>query len=1077
MKKFISVVLAAALTFSAIGAFAVPQQSDSDDTQSSASTTPIVSAYGKTDDSTVLLGTGVSAQNIPSTVSESASAAVTITSDGTALYSGDLPTTDDGDTGMLRFGLSQAVVAKSVSVNGSSLSAEDWFTGADSKALYISSAKLSGESISIEITADTTAASVYTLGINTFADAEFTENGATYRGSAISVFGKAVGNVDEFGVLFGRTEAEVTEYSSDYTQGGNAYPALAKDSNGEFVVQLIDASSLPAAVYACAYYKSGSSYTYGAVKQVSSLPQIESFKLGSYVGTIDQSTKTITVEVPNADTVNGGSINNLTGTVETSFGVDKITLDAKKNSVTNSVSSIVDMDTVTFNSGSSDCEYTAQVQTSGMTDGLIKLYANDKLEAYKLVVIHSLVINFDDLTAVTEVGDGFTGFTNANALIWQYSGGTDGSVWRNGTYFSLNEKNPYVNWISAYPKSEKSDYDDHLKAKSIKFVDYTTVKDLSDSTKNMDKGVTEVSGKVLAINNPSNGNTSTNYDNYGEIAFNIGTATQFRGVGIEQATTLRFEYDVAYQNNPTALNSSIESNSGRISPFRNGAYVYSGTGYDSKKTTPIARIGGGTSNWTGNSDFKHGYSSSDNAASGDVYSVNYDVSKWRRVGCEFNRNYVGDGITSSFYYDGEKQTNTGTITGTKWPSQISFKGDGTRACQTYIDNIKIIWNIAADYSDADDISTLDIAGATTEIDRTNNVINVAFPIYSVVDGSILTLGSAKAYASSLNGSEVKLGTTAITAGGTDIDWSNVSSDAKITVGEKEYTLNVQRRLFDDFDGNTYISGRAQGTLDSSKCIQWSEGITNKLSSVYSIGKNDSGYNSTTINDTDKKTLAENLFIGVYPVSDAKAVASDKKFTTVVTDPMPADAAAAPNGNGFKLLKKLSYGTTADSYAGKFIITTGNIDGISAASDMSVEFDMAYDYSETTKSFTFNDGTTTVNIGNNSAGFQFNGSGDGYRATNSANNLSTDNRATNKLAVFKKEVANATLDKWNHVKITANKTSENKALINVYVNGVLIDDATTTLEEMPTSKNMEFMGTTRRACAVWIDNLDIRYNVN
>lgn len=114
--------------------------------------------------------------------------------------------------------------------------------------------------------------SVTTLGINT---STYTESGDSC--AAISVYGQVIGSPDSFGVIISRSEINTSSitpavWSADAeldTDSVMAFPALGRNVEGGYVVQIADDGLKGHTVYACAYSYSGDTYTFGDVKNVS----------------------------------------------------------------------------------------------------------------------------------------------------------------------------------------------------------------------------------------------------------------------------------------------------------------------------------------------------------------------------------------------------------------------------------------------------------------------------------------------------------------------------------------------------------------------------------------------------------------------------------------------------------------------------------------------------------------------------------------------------------------------------------------------------------------------------------------
>ena len=671
------------------------------------------------------------------------------------------------------------------------------------------------------------------------------------------------------------------------------------------------------------------------------------------------------------------------------------------------------------------------------TNGGFNISINDN--TYKLVINRTMNENFEN-GAEGSFG-GFTANTNWN--------GGDGSV--DKLKISGNERKY---WFSAIAQKGKKDSDgSYLAQKSISFADSSDVKNLSDSSAVMSVGMTEAGGKVLKIDNPTNGNAAGVRDDYGTIGFAIGTSSRLKSAGASNAAQISFEYDIAYGND--------SGNSGVISAFMNGAYIGSGSNYGGY-TTLLSR-NGGTAVDKIEATQKHTYQAGENVTN-DASSATADISRWRHVKTVFSRPSADSSdITIEFYYDGEKQSKTWKTD--KWPDQLAFRGATNRACQIYVDNIKITWDMPGDYRTSR-LTGFNVDGAETAI---GNTVTVTLPLYNN-NGSRADITALTTTASGKNGTPVLYKSSADTEGITlngaaEIDWSQIESGAKIVCGDAEYVLKTEYRLYDNFDDKTLISGQSELCLNSEGAPVWATPLTLKGKAaedkVYSIGIN-TAYKAAAAN---KAEHAQNIKTGVYPVSSA--------MNTDKSAPMEAADGAAPSGNGFKLLKGLAY-KGADSYASFFTIQ--KLDGFDEASDMSIEFDMAYDYSEVVTSFEFADGKTDLTAGNTVAGLQL--ANAKQRICGSGNNqlkadsVWSDTRKNEKLDVFGTKAAS--LDKWNHIRLEITRDAgAESGKVTAYVNGNLISETDSFLWP----SDIMFQTSTFRACAVWIDNLDIRYNLN
>ena len=494
---------------------------------------------------------------------------------------------------------------------------------------------------------------------------------------------------------------------------------------------------------------------------------LRNFSVSGYDGSIDNSAKTITVGIPmwdeNGDAISLGS---LTTTARTASAGDSVRVGK------------------TLLSGGTEKTGSIDYTNGGC-------YVTINGENYKLTVKRVLTESFD-----SGISGSFGGFTsNSN---WDGNNGGSGTIAITG--------NARKGWFSAIAEKGGSDLDgSYLAKKSIGFVNSSDVKSLSDSSAVMPAGVTKTSGKVLKIDNPSNGNTAGVRNGYGTIGFAVGTSTQCSLAGVPNATQISFEYDIAYGND--------SDNSGVISAFMNGAYIGSGSNYSTYGS--LLSRNGGTAEDKIESTQKHTYQAGADAG-GNAQTSTTDISQWRHVKTVFSRPSADStDITIEFYYDGVKQSKTWTTD--KWPDQLSFRGASNRASQIYIDNVKMEWDMAGNYSTVwyDSFSVQD---SETEIDEANSSITVSLPLYDtngnsypitalLTSAEVTGSGSVMLYYSS----EDTDGT--VVAENTVIDWSQIGSGAKIVCGEKTYSLKAERRLYDNFDDKTFVSGQTSGADD------------------------------------------------------------------------------------------------------------------------------------------------------------------------------------------------------------------------------------------------------------------------
>jgi len=217
IKKFICLISAAAVSLSAVSAAAINNNDNTADYEAavsaaendtSVSSSAATFTYGVDNGSAVLLSNGLEEQSSDGTATESARATVVIKdTSGKEYFNAAAPAKQtEGDTELIKFELSEAVTVQSLIINDTE--AEYWFTGTDNKTLYIAESEFgtsldTAESVEVTIAVSAAAASASTLALTYFNSSSVTDNGVTYEGNAVSVFGQVQGNVGEFGMLFG----------------------------------------------------------------------------------------------------------------------------------------------------------------------------------------------------------------------------------------------------------------------------------------------------------------------------------------------------------------------------------------------------------------------------------------------------------------------------------------------------------------------------------------------------------------------------------------------------------------------------------------------------------------------------------------------------------------------------------------------------------------------------------------------------------------------------------------------------------------------------------------------------------
>ena len=230
--------------------------------------------------STVLVGgdnvAAVSETNIPGCV-------VIKNADGEVLAYGEITSSSSDfvgstDTATLKkVTLNTSVnISNIIDINTSGVSVDTLlcFAG-NANELWLDASAVNTDDATI-ITVETGDPIVNMLGLNYITDLSGVASlfeGINTTGKSVSAFGQVVGSSDEFGIVFSTDKAALEALSDSVTTWDAeseinlstpvAYPALGKNGEGNFVVQLINNDfSSETTIYSRVYSKTGAVYTY-----------------------------------------------------------------------------------------------------------------------------------------------------------------------------------------------------------------------------------------------------------------------------------------------------------------------------------------------------------------------------------------------------------------------------------------------------------------------------------------------------------------------------------------------------------------------------------------------------------------------------------------------------------------------------------------------------------------------------------------------------------------------------------------------------------------------------------------------
>lgn len=173
--------------------------------------------------------------------------------------------TDADETGWVKipFSTTQSLVEK-VTLNGTELGVEKWFTGAD--ALWIC-ATWDNNSNKVVVTAKSAATTVKMDGMTYLAGAE-TENPDGYTDPSIVAVATVTGSSENVGIILASNKENIQNYVSglsrwngesatDETNKTGIFPALGVNNDGKFAIRIYDDTVFTAdsTWYAVAYYK------------------------------------------------------------------------------------------------------------------------------------------------------------------------------------------------------------------------------------------------------------------------------------------------------------------------------------------------------------------------------------------------------------------------------------------------------------------------------------------------------------------------------------------------------------------------------------------------------------------------------------------------------------------------------------------------------------------------------------------------------------------------------------------------------------------------------------------------------
>lgn len=587
--------------------------------------------------------------------------------------------------------------------------------------------------------------------------------------------------------------------------------------------------------------------------------------------------------------------------------------------------------------------------------------------------------------------------------------------------------------------------------KKISFINHSDVKKIDNAEETMPIGNAGAHGNVLALVNPKNGNTNSTADNYGYVGMTVANAEKLNEYGADDATTMSFEYDVAYGNPDDT------ASAGRVSAFMSGLWAWSGG-------NTVARTGGSNDNAI-KTEGKHQYQAGADAV-GTSKAASADMSQWRHVKVEFTRESAGsDTAAIAVYYDGVKQSTTWNDSACKWPNKFEIRTAQNRACKMYVDNVKLSWNTEGEYRNTylDSFTVMGVGGTTIDnAEISKDTVTVTLPLYNT-DGSTFgtdcyvgaSVGGVQTVATVYTSSEDTTGTQL--AEMSSVNFGNIGEGAKIVVGDTTYALKLRRQLFDNFDDKTLFKGATAASVTDAGVMSFvaatadrnligadgETAITGKddFSSAISVGCNQQWKFATDGTDSDKVTaVANSVDIGLADLSNAVFNNNEKSFAS---------------GNALRVAKRVAYTDSKDTSAPYIEIKVNCNDSKSAV----YEFDLGFDYSKCTMG-------TDYSVGSNSAGIRIlNNNTQLVQVVGSQNGLTQDKRSEGKL-----NGSNYTLDKFHHIKVEfANGT------YSLYIDDMKTAVSSGTADNMPNC--FRIFTSTLRACEIYVDNLDISYSVN
>lgn len=374
---------------------------------------------------------------------------------------------------------------------------------------------------------------------------------------------------------------------------------------------------------------------------------------------------------------------------------------------------------------------------------------------------------------------------------------------------------------------------------------------------------------------------------------------------------------------------------------------------------------------------------------------------------------------------------------------LQFMTSGMRTADFWIDNLSITWN------QKPKLDSMTVAGGKASIDQTNNLITVDLPLWDTTGEAI----DAASVAATLTSSEtIIVGNAAVTSGEETI--LDLSTAKKVTVGSRTYDMTINRTIYDDFDTNTVFTGNMLTASTATQGAWTSNGDNSDL--VKGAAKD---YIKAVWNGSaDENATA--ISVGTLPITSA--LKRDK------LSPIDVGTTGA-KGNAVRVSK-----TNADGKQSAFLVVE-NSSLKKANSQLVVEYDMAFDYSQ----------VTSGNIGAIGGGIRYFINDESYSFYDNTNVALSDINNVGKLAI---KLNNTTLytangdngkpncppDSWYHIR-TVIDTKTKKAIS--YVDGKQLGGSFDFSSYWTGDRLIAWQTSGFRSIAVWVDNLSISYDVS